>query len=493
MRDPRARWATATHVPAPRTTAASSSTRATTARRRSSFRANPHGIQYDAVIDDATGNEDSSPDFFWDVGGARSPRQAGRLEIRIPFASLRYPRADPADLARSCSTGTTRATSATSSSAHAPAARRQLLHLPRRARSPGSTRLPSRRRARRGRALRDRQPAPTRHAGRRCGAPLEDASLEGDGRPGREVDAQRRHGAVDAHGQPRLLADRVGRGADLGATSASRSSIPRSGRSSWRASSSSRRPSRRVYTRTDHRHPLGPARHGQVRRHRATPRSVARRTEAAARSILPGPSGRPAPTRTSARMSASARLRRDFGTLVRERPRHRRARSTAARTTASFGPDFQWRPAEPATTSPARSSAATAQTPAPARPGRRMGRAAPVPGTAPTCWWSHLVEDVSTGSSQYKDIADDFRADVGLRAPGRIPRRPTPRRATRSGRTGLRAAVADLYLASATAPPTATGDLLNRQVSARVRAWTRSGTRSLRLRVRRRPRAQRAT
>src|SRR5437762_3543382 len=30
------------------------------------FLVNAHNVQYDAVTDDASGNEDSSPDFFWD-------------------------------------------------------------------------------------------------------------------------------------------------------------------------------------------------------------------------------------------------------------------------------------------------------------------------------------------------------------------------------------------------------------------------------------------
>ena len=58
------------------------------------FLANAHGIQYDAVTDDVTGNEDSSPDFFWDAA-ARITDTGWSLEIRIPFASLRYPRTDP--------------------------------------------------------------------------------------------------------------------------------------------------------------------------------------------------------------------------------------------------------------------------------------------------------------------------------------------------------------------------------------------------------------
>ena len=37
------------------------------------FLANPRGIQYDAVSDDTSGNEDSSPDFFWDSSARVTP------------------------------------------------------------------------------------------------------------------------------------------------------------------------------------------------------------------------------------------------------------------------------------------------------------------------------------------------------------------------------------------------------------------------------------
>jgi hypothetical protein len=55
---------------------------------------NPVGIQYDAVTDDTTGNEDSSPDFFWD-SAAKITKDGWILEMRVPFSSLRYPKADP--------------------------------------------------------------------------------------------------------------------------------------------------------------------------------------------------------------------------------------------------------------------------------------------------------------------------------------------------------------------------------------------------------------
>lgn len=57
------------------------------------FVATPHNIQYDAITDDASG-EDSSPDFFWE--SATNINDHGwTLEIRVPFTSLRYKQVDP--------------------------------------------------------------------------------------------------------------------------------------------------------------------------------------------------------------------------------------------------------------------------------------------------------------------------------------------------------------------------------------------------------------
>jgi hypothetical protein len=58
------------------------------------FLANPRGIQYDSVSDDVNGNEDSSPDFFWEAKGKIGER-GWTLEIKIPFTSLRYGERDP--------------------------------------------------------------------------------------------------------------------------------------------------------------------------------------------------------------------------------------------------------------------------------------------------------------------------------------------------------------------------------------------------------------
>jgi hypothetical protein len=57
------------------------------------FLVNPRNVQYDAVVDDATG-ENQSPDFFWDSSTTISDR-GWNIEIRIPFSSLRYKNVDP--------------------------------------------------------------------------------------------------------------------------------------------------------------------------------------------------------------------------------------------------------------------------------------------------------------------------------------------------------------------------------------------------------------
>lgn len=52
------------------------------------------GVQFDAVQDEAGGNEDSSPDFYWD-GQAKINDHGWTMEMRIPFSSLRYTGANP--------------------------------------------------------------------------------------------------------------------------------------------------------------------------------------------------------------------------------------------------------------------------------------------------------------------------------------------------------------------------------------------------------------
>lgn len=55
---------------------------------------NPRGIQDDAIVNDATGNEDFSPDLFWQSAG-RIDTTGWQVEMAIPLSSLRYPETDP--------------------------------------------------------------------------------------------------------------------------------------------------------------------------------------------------------------------------------------------------------------------------------------------------------------------------------------------------------------------------------------------------------------
>jgi hypothetical protein len=63
--------------------------------RRSAIelRVNPRGNQTDAVYNDDSGNEDLSPDFFYDTA-AQITEDGWTAEMRIPFSSLRYPKAE---------------------------------------------------------------------------------------------------------------------------------------------------------------------------------------------------------------------------------------------------------------------------------------------------------------------------------------------------------------------------------------------------------------
>ncbi len=55
---------------------------------------NPRGAQSDGVTNDATGQEDFSPDMFWDTA-ARITDRGWEMEMRLPLTSLRYPKTDP--------------------------------------------------------------------------------------------------------------------------------------------------------------------------------------------------------------------------------------------------------------------------------------------------------------------------------------------------------------------------------------------------------------
>jgi len=58
------------------------------------LRVSPRGIQGDAIYNDANGNEDFSPDFYYDTA-ARITDTGWQAEMRVPLSSLRYTKANP--------------------------------------------------------------------------------------------------------------------------------------------------------------------------------------------------------------------------------------------------------------------------------------------------------------------------------------------------------------------------------------------------------------
>ncbi|HEY0156811.1 MAG TPA: DUF5916 domain-containing protein [Thermoanaerobaculia bacterium] len=58
------------------------------------FRVNPRGVQTDSIVNDSNGEEDFSPDFFYEAV-ARRTEDGWAAEMRIPLSSLRYPATDP--------------------------------------------------------------------------------------------------------------------------------------------------------------------------------------------------------------------------------------------------------------------------------------------------------------------------------------------------------------------------------------------------------------
>jgi hypothetical protein len=57
------------------------------------FFVTPRNVQFDAITDDASG-ENASPDFFWDSAASITTR-GWTVEMRIPFSTLRYKKTDP--------------------------------------------------------------------------------------------------------------------------------------------------------------------------------------------------------------------------------------------------------------------------------------------------------------------------------------------------------------------------------------------------------------
>ena len=364
------------------------------------FLANPRGIQYDAISSDASG-EDNSPDFFWDSAARITPtagrwRSASRSRRCATTRPTRRPGA-------SCSTATGRATSATRCST-AKLPRGSTASSATSRRSPASTGCP---------------PATTscsRPTPRAPGVgapdggprhPAGGASRRLGRRARRQVDAERRHGHR-RHDQPRLLADRVGRGADLGQR-ALRPLLPREAAVLPRGA--------RPVLDADpgglhaHHHLAALGRCGPPARSAApSTRSLVAEDRGGGSVILPGPNGsglrRPGLLLAGGDRPRAARLRQ----LVRELPGHR-PRDRGGR------PQPRARPRLPVAARTAHDTVtgqflvSDTADPEPPRPRRRSGTAGTSAPTPATLNWS-TTPAPGTGSPDIQ----------GLRR--RLPRRP---------------------------------------------------------------------
>ena len=208
-----------------------------------------------------------------------------------------------------------------------------------------------------------------------------------------------------------------------------------------------------------HRAALGRARHRQARRHRlhgARRRGRRRRQRHPARSR----SAPSSPTRTSARSRRSAGVRRDFGQVVRRACSATDREIDGGGHNRVVGPDFQWRPTEQRHRD--RPGAVQRQR-TPDRPdladewdGRRL------PGTRANAGGHHSTQTVDWFGA-IPGLRRRLPRRQRLRAPGRATGKATAKPATPSGRRASCAACA--RSPSPTTHADREGDLLNRQIS----------------------------
>ena len=304
---------------------------------RIELRVNPRGIQGDAIFNDATGNEDFSPDFFYDTA-ARDHRpglEGGDTASPSPRCATR--RRDAAELGHPASGATTRATTATSSHSRADPARLQLPRLPRAASSPASPACPRSRGTRRG-ALRERPATWTTRRGR-PGQPRATPS-ERRRRARREVEPSAARRSTRRSTPTSRRSSPTSRRSP--STTASRSSTRRSAPSSSKASTSSTRRSRRSTPAPSPPRAGAPAPPASSA---ATSYTVLAADDRGGGSvILPGPTGSDFAPQDFGSIVGIGRVRHDFGIVVRRgalhRPRDRRRRLQPRRSapTSSGGP-----------------------------------------------------------------------------------------------------------------------------------------------------------
>ena len=310
------------------TSAASSSIRSTPDGRRSSSSSRPRNVQYDAVTDDASG-ENASPDFFWDSAARINDRRLDRSRCAFRSRRLRYSNVDPQTWGIIMFRNYPRQFRYQILSAPIPRGSNCTIC---RENAPGRARAPAGRRAPRRGAVHQRRARPNIPAAIVLGQPLvgEPAAahvgLDVKYTPNAEQRDRR-------HRQARLLAGRVRHRADLGQRAlravlpGEAAVFPRRRRSVPDADPGGLHPH-------DHVADVGCARHRQGRRHSAIPR-WSRKTRAAAASILPGANGSSTAPQEFASTVFVGRAKRDIGLsfvggLIADREATRRRRRTTA-------------------------------------------------------------------------------------------------------------------------------------------------------------------
>ena len=410
--------------------------------------------------DDTGGGEDSSPDFFWDAAGAHHRRRAGRS--RSGSRSRRC--ATPGPTRRpgaSCSTATTPATSATRCST--PGCRAAATASSAAAATADRPRRPALGRPPGARALRHR-PATTARPRTARARRSTTEPVDGDVRARREVDARPRAPPSTPPSTPtsRRSSPTWRRSPP---TSASPSSSPRSGRSSWRASSCFSTPIQAVYTRTITAPRWGVRGTGKSARTAYT--ALVAEDGGGGSVILPGPNGSDLADQDFRSLVAAGAAAARHRPVLRERARHR---PRDPRRRAQPGLRARLPVAARRTGHRHRPGALQRQPDArPARPRRRSGTAGRSPATRPT-----------PGGQPFHEDRRLVRRVQGLR---RRASAPTTASCPRSGyRAGLRRGGYTFRpegfpaprcgpSSSPTTPPTATATC-STGGSRSARAWT---------------------
>ncbi len=362
------------------------------------FFANPRGIQYDAVNSDASG-EDNSLDLYWD-SAARIGPDGWRLEIRVPFSSLRYNKGDPQTWGILLYRNYPRAFRYQMFNVKLPRNRAASSATSRRSSaSPGC--LP---------ATTSSSPpmGPAGSIRRRWAIPARGSRAA---RNGTAASTPNGIPTPSRRSTPRSI--RTSRRSSptsprSPATSASPSSSPRSGLSSSKGSTCSRRRSRRSTPATSRRRAGACARRASSKASATRPSSPT--TEAAGSVILPGPQTSGLANQDFASHVVIGRARRDFGSsygsfLLTDKEvdggGHNRV----------FGPDSSGGPRTPTSSAASSSTATHRRRTAPTSPPRWDGRR--LESHAAFGLWSHSSKTWDW-LIQVEDIGDDFRADLGF-------------------------------------------------------------------------------